>query len=81
MPELAGQRHTGTPLTEKECYSNAIEGLRMARDSLRGLALLRGDGRWLLPVRLLEEIADRVTKLKDRGGPSLIWLPDRDRRG
>ena len=80
VPEISGQRHTGTPLSERECYLSAIEHLRGARDSLRGLAIMREDMRWLLPVRLLDEIADCVTRLKDQGGSRLLWLPHREPR-
>lgn len=82
MPEVAGQRIVGREMSEKECYLVAIKGLREAAAGLRGVAAHRGDGRWLLPVRLLDQITDHVTRLKDKGGlKPMLWLPpDRDRR-
>lgn len=64
--------------TEYHCYLAAVEGLRNASQALRSLALKRGDGRWLLPVRVLDEVADRIARLKDKGGAPLLWLPARN---
>lgn len=77
---LYGQMQRGIPMNERECVAAAVEHLRGARDSLRGMAQLRGDMRWLLPVRLLDEIADRVQVLQHRGGPPLLLLPHREPR-
>ena len=74
-----GEFRGGREVSEYECYLRAIEGLKIARDALRGLAILRSDMRWLLPVRILEELIDRVDRLKDRGGAPLLWLPERKR--
>lgn len=76
-PEIAGQLQTGTPLSERECFLAAIEHLRLASHALRGLAAARKDARWLIPVRLLDQITDKVRALMDRGGPRVIWLPER----
>ena len=77
MPEIAGQRITGTPLSERECFQRAIEGLSDASHALRGMAALRKDARWLIPVRILDQVIDRIRRLKDQGGARVLWLPDR----
>jgi hypothetical protein len=71
---------SSTPLSEPELYSRAIDHLASASACFRGLAAHRKDARWLLPVRLLDEITDRVRRLMTRGGSRLLWLPERDRR-
>lgn len=60
---------------EYQCYLAAVDGLKRASDALRSLALLRSDGRWLLPVRLLDDVTERLGKMKDEGGAPLLWLP------
>lgn len=77
-PEIAGQLKTGSPMNERQCFEGTMAGLKTARDCLRGLALLRADSRWLIPVRLLDKMIDQVTRLRDRGGARVIWLPGRD---
>lgn len=80
MPELIGQRVSGTPLSERQCFELAIEHCHGLRDSLRGLALLRADTRWLIPVRLIEKMEDSIRKLMVKGGPRIVLLPDRYRQ-
>lgn len=80
MSEIAGQRHTGSAMSERDCFLHAIEGLRNASAALRGLALLRGDMRWLIPVRILDSVIASVTKMMTQRGASLLILPDRMRR-
>ena len=80
MPEIPGQINTGTPLSEIACFQVTIEGLQHARDGLRGLAIMRGDMKWLMVVRLIEELIDRVTKMMNRGGRPLMWMPHREPR-
>lgn len=70
-----------TAMSERECYLMAIEHLRGLRDSLRGLAQLRKDAAWLLPVRILEQIEDKIKNLMMRGGRApLLILPEYYRR-
>ena len=76
-PEIAGQRTSGTRMSERDCFLGAVEHLRGASACIRGIALLRGDQRWLLPVRVLDEVTERVTKLMTRRGASLLILPRR----
>ena len=69
--------HRGTPMSERECYLSCIEHIRGLRDSLRGLAALRKDAAWLLPVRILEQMEDKVKVLMHKGGRSpLLILPE-----
>ena len=75
MPELAGQLRSGTPMDERTCYVEAIGHIRGLRDCLRGLALLRMDQRWLLPVRFCEQLEDTVKKMMNRGGKVPILVP------
>ena len=78
MSELAGQRISGSPMTERECFQGAIHGIQTTRDCLRGLALLRNDMRWLVPVRLLESMKDHIERLMVRKEQKLLWLPHRE---
>jgi hypothetical protein len=39
MPEIPNQRRSGTSMTERDCFQNAIFHLSGLRDCLRGLAL------------------------------------------
>lgn len=64
-------------MSEKECFEQAIYHMRGLRACFSGLANLRKDVRWLYPVRILEEMEDRMKKLFIRGGPRVLWLPDR----
>lgn len=75
MPELAGQIRSGRPLSERECFVEAIGHLKGLRDCLRGLALLRMDQRWLLPVRLTEHLEDAVTRMMNRAGKPPLLIP------
>lgn len=63
MPELAGQRITGTPLSERDLFLRALDSIRTLRDCYRGLGLLRTDERWLVPARAMEELEDRTKRL------------------
>jgi hypothetical protein len=80
MSEIYGQLHTGRPLSERECFQIILEGIGQASAGLRGLAASRKDARWLLPVRILDEMTDRVKKLMVQGGARIIWLPNREPR-
>lgn len=85
MSGLAGQRHHGTPLSERDCYERALHHAQGLRDSCRGLALLRaGDANhafgWLAIVRILEQLVDSIQKLMTRGvHRSNLILPQRFR--
>lgn len=74
-PELLGQLRTGTPLSERECYGMYLEANANAVNALRGLAAARKDARWLMAVRIHEQIMDNVKKLINKGGSRVIWLP------
>ena len=75
MPELAGQRITGSPLSERDCYQIIMKGLADASVGFRGIARLREDMRWLLPVRILDQMVANAKLMIDRGGVKpLIWL-------
>jgi hypothetical protein len=65
--------------SEYHCYLAAIDGLRRASDALRALAAQRKDAKWLKPVRLLDEVQDRLGRMKDEGGPPILWLPNKRR--
>ena len=78
MPEIAGQLITGRPMTERECFQGAIHGIQTTRDCLRGLALLRNDMRWLIPVRLLDTMKDSIERLMIQKERKLLWLPHRE---
>lgn len=63
MTELAGQRLSGTDMSERELFQRAIHHIQNLRDCYRGLALKRGDERWLVPARFMEELEDRTKRL------------------
>lgn len=77
MSDIQGQRHTGTPMTERDCFQRAIFHLSGLRDCLRGLALLRGDQRWLLPARVTEQLEDNIKRMMTRRAHPLLILPPR----
>lgn len=60
MPELAGQRISGTPLSERECFARAIGAVHR----LRELAMQRPDhrlnvsGRFVGAIECTQEIRD-----------------------
>lgn len=68
----------GTPLNDHQQFSWLVEHLRSARDCARGLALSRGDMRWLMLARLMDDAADRAVIMKNRGGSVLKVLPHRE---
>lgn len=69
---------THTPQTEPELYARAIDHLQAACNCFRGLAQMRKDMRWLMVVRAMDEMIDRVRRLMSRGGPRLLWMPPRN---
>lgn len=77
MPELIGQRITGTEVTERDLFLRAIENIRSLRDCYRGLALKRGDERWLVPARAMEELEDRTKWLMTARQTPFLLLPRR----
>lgn len=77
MPELTGQRITGTNLSERELFGRAIENIAALRDCFRGLALLRGDERWLLPARQMEALEDATKRLMTARQVPFLILPRR----
>lgn len=85
MSDLAGQRHHGSPLSERDCYQLALDHSRGLRDACRGLALLRaGDQNhafgWLTIVRILDQLTDNIQNLMVRGvNRTNLILPDRFR--
>jgi hypothetical protein len=60
---MDGQRITGTDISERELFVRAIDNIRSLRDCYRGLALKRGDERWLVPARLMEGLEDNTKRL------------------
>jgi hypothetical protein len=77
MPEIAGQRTTGSQLSERQCREIILDGLRRARVGFEGLAALRLDARWVVPVRLIDDLMDATKKHFDKGGPRALWIPGR----
>lgn len=75
MPEIAGQRITGTPMNERELFGRAIDAIHNLRDCYRGLALSRGDEKWLLPARLMEELEDRTKRMMTQRQTPFLILP------
>lgn len=80
MPEITGQRVTGTPLSERQCREIILNGLAQARVGFEGLVALRMDVRWLRPVQLIDQLVDATKRHFDKGGPRLVILPDHMRR-
>lgn len=78
MPEIAGQIHTGRPLSERECFQHLLFHINGVKTALHGLAVLRMDTRWVMCVRIMDKVEDSVKRLIDKGGPRVIWMPDRD---
>ena len=79
-PEIAGQRITGSPLSERDCYARAIYHIQGLRECLRGLALLRNDLRWLVPVRFAEQLEYNVRRMMTARQSKILVLPERDPR-
>jgi len=77
MPELSGQIHTGTPMSERDCYQRLLFHVNGVKTALHGLAALRLDARWTMCVRIMDRLEDSVKRLIDRGGPRVLWLPPR----
>lgn len=75
MAELAGQRITGTPMSERELFSRALENIRSLRDCYRGLAISRMDERWLVPARAMEELEDNTKNLMVAKYKPFLLLP------
>lgn len=63
MPEIDGQMIVGTALSERDLFQRAIHSIQSLRDCYRGLALKRGDERWLVPARMMEQLEDQTKKL------------------
>ena len=80
MPEIAGQRIAGSPLSERDLYQLTIAGFQQSINALRGLALSRNDMRYLAVVQILDRTCDNVKKLMVRREQKLIWLPERTGR-
>ena len=63
MPELNGQIISGSSLSERDLFVRAIHHIQNLRDCYRGLALNRGDERWLVPARMMEQLEDNTKRL------------------
>lgn len=74
---LIGQRTRGTELSERELFGRAIENIVALRDCYRGLALKRGDERWLVPARQMEVLEDATKKLMSAKQVPFLILPRR----
>ena len=66
-------------MSERDWFLRAIAAIRDLRDCLRGLALLRNDQRWLLPVRVTEQLEDSIKRMMTSTRAKLLILPSRDR--
>ena len=75
MPDIPGQRITGTPMSERELFGRAIEAIHNLRDCYRGLSLSRNDERWLVPARFMEELEDRTKRLMTMRHTPYLILP------
>jgi hypothetical protein len=69
---------SGSPMSEAELFLRSVDHLQSAATCFRGIAAHRKDARWLLPVRILDQVVDRVKRLRDQGGARVLWLPDRE---
>lgn len=72
MAELLNQRITGTPMSERDCFQQAIHHIRGLRECVRGLALLRAGDKnhaygWLSIVGILDKLHDTIQTLMVRG--------------
>lgn len=74
---LIGQRTRGTELSERELFGRAIENIVALRDCFRGLALKRGDERWLVPARQMEALEDATKRLMTQRQVPFLILPRR----
>ena len=63
MPEIGGQRIIGTGLSERDLFQRMLHHTQNLRDCFRGMALSRGDERWLVPARMMEQLEDSTKKL------------------
>lgn len=50
-------------VSERELYNRALDHVRGLRECFRGLALHRGDERWLMPARLMDALEDNVKSM------------------
>ena len=76
-PEIHNQLISGTPLSERELYARYLDLNGQMINVVRGMAASRKDSRWLHLARIHDGIADEVKKLIDKGGPRIVWMPDR----
>lgn len=78
MPDgVDGQRMFGRTMSERELFTEALGNIKRLRDCYRGLALSRGDERWLVPARLMEELEDRTKRLMTQRQTPFLILPRR----
>jgi nitrate reductase beta subunit len=75
MPEIAGQIIEGRQMSERELFVHAIQNIKQLRDCYRGLALSRGDERWLVPARMMEELEDRTKRMMTARQSPFLILP------
>jgi hypothetical protein len=62
-PELGGQIISGSSLSERDLYARMIHYIQNLRDCYRGMSLSRGDERWLVPARMMEQLEDSTKRL------------------
>lgn len=74
---LIGQQTKGTALDERALYGRMIEYTAMMRDCYRGMALLRGDERWLVPARQMDALADATKRMMTSRQTPFLILPGR----
>lgn len=78
MSEIYGQLRTGTPMSERQSFDAVLHHLTCMREALRGIATYhRKDARWMRPVYALDAMETSIKRLRDEGGPRVLWLPER----
>lgn len=67
-------------ISEREAFASLLDSLLRARDSMRAIALLRSDERWIEASQIFDRVKDNATRLMHRKPPvktgTRLWLPN-----
>lgn len=67
-------------LTEREAFASLLDHLTGAREAMRAIGLSRGDERWILTARVIEQVKDNAQKLMHKAprgaDKQRIWMPN-----
>jgi hypothetical protein len=60
--------------SEAFLFTRAIDALKVAEECFRGIAIARGDSRWLTPASMMGAVQDNVKKMANQSARQALHL-------